>query len=84
MSKPSFAPTVQNIILDALATGPKTHRELHVAVSAVMAFNHDRDVTPQNVRSRCSELVRQGLVKPAGSTCSRKDTRRSVTLWGRV
>lgn len=84
MGKTTYTPTIQNIILDTLATGPKTHRELHVAVSAVMAFNHERDVTPQNVRSRCSELVRAGFVKPAGRCASRKDNSRSVTLWSRV
>lgn len=80
----NHSPAVQNAVLSALATGPKTHRELHVFVSAEMAFNHDIEVTAQNVRSRTSELVRQGLVRPAGQTKSRKDDRRSVTLWARA
>lgn len=83
MPKPSHAPEVQNAVLDALSSGPKTHRELHVAVSAVMA-HRGVEVTPQNVRSRTSELFRTGLVRPAGRTKSRKDTRRSVTLWARA
>lgn len=76
--------TIQNSILTALESGPKTHRELHVAVSADMAFNHKVDVTPQNVRSRCAELVQSGYVKPCGRTKSRRDRTRSVTLWARV
>lgn len=82
MSK-TYTPTVQNSIITALTTGPKTHRELHVAVSADLAFNHRISVSPQSVRSRCSELVRQGLVKECGKTSSRRSNR-SVTLWGRV
>lgn len=83
MATNSFTPTVQNSILAALATGPKTHRELHVAVSADMAFNHRRYVTPQNVRSRCAELVRSGLVVQRGCTDSRRSNRK-VSLWARV
>lgn len=83
MATTSYTPTVQNSILAALATGPKTHRELHVAVSADMAFNHRIHVTPQNVRSRCAELVRSGLVESRGCTKSRRSDR-SVTLWARA
>jgi hypothetical protein len=84
MSKQSYAPAIQNSVLSALSTGPKTHRELHVIVSAEMVFNHGVEVTQQNVRSRTSELARQGLVRPAGRVKSRKDERRSVTLWARA
>jgi hypothetical protein len=35
------------------------------------------------VRSRCSELNRQGLVQQVGK-CRSHRTNRSVTLWGRA
>ncbi len=79
----SYTRTVQNAILDALATGAKTHREMHVAVSSVMAWRHGVRVTPQNVRSRCAELVAIGMVQSGGTTRSHKYDRQ-VTLWKRV
>ncbi len=84
MPKTSYAPAIQTAVLSALSTGPKTHRELHVIVSSEMAFNHGVVVTPQNVRSRTSELARTGLVRQAGRVQSRKNERHTVTLWARA
>jgi hypothetical protein len=79
----SYTRTVQNSILDTLATGAKTHREIHVAVSSFMAWQHGIRVTPQNVRSRCAELVSIGMVKQAGTTKSHRFDR-TVNLWTRA
>ncbi len=81
MPKTNRSAMKYNYIVQALSTGPKTHRELHVHVSAAMAWNHAIKVTPQDVRSRTAELVQRGQVRYNGTT---RRNGRKVYLFGLV
>ncbi len=81
MPKQNRSNVKYNYIIQALSTGHKTHRELHVHVSAAMAWNHGIKVSPQDVRSRTAELVQRGQVREGGTT---RRNGRDVYLWGLV
>ena len=81
MPKTNRSATKYNYIIQALSTGHKTHRELHVHVSAAMAWNHGVKVSPQDVRSRTAELVQRGQVRNSGIT---RRNGRKVYLFGLV